>query len=310
VYHIHVFREGSSLRPTSAGFEVPLAGMWMESLIIVRQVLKNTEPAAFWQCSCTAYRTFSVGLLRTKFQATNLLFSNLCQHVDENITYQQLQTICREKVCRIKAFRANLEKFGRKILCTPKKSLFPTPMGEILKNLRQKFCKSRWHIEMHLSRWNTLSELRIFCVHGFGLFDCKKSCPKHILLRYLTMECVLAQGWANIFFGGPHWRFYCYRGPHARITYITSIIALKTLKKFCMGYHKVKVTIATSGWVKMRFRMKRVEKKLDNSNLIHKITLIDSKYVLSMNVWLPCGPHKKPSRAACGPRAVVCPPLF
>jgi len=34
----------------------------------------------------------------------------------------------------------------------------------------------------------------------------------------------------------------------------------------------------------MRFRMKRVEKKLDNSNLIDKITLIDSKYVLSMYV--------------------------
>jgi len=35
------------------------------------------------------------------------------------------------------------------------------------------------------------------------------------------------QGWSNIFYGGPHWRFYCYRGPHVRITYITSIIALK-----------------------------------------------------------------------------------
>jgi len=33
----------------------------------------------------------------------------------------------------------------------------------------------------------------------------------------------IMQGWANIFYGGPHWRFYCYRGPHARITYITFI---------------------------------------------------------------------------------------
>jgi len=33
----------------------------------------------------------------------------------------------------------------------------------------------------------------------------------------------LAQGWANIFYGGPHWIFCCYRGPHARITYVTSI---------------------------------------------------------------------------------------
>jgi len=72
----------------------------------------------------------------------------------------------------------------------------------------------------------------------------------------------LEQGWANIFYGGPHWRFYCCSGPHARITYITPIIALKTLKKFSMSYHKMKVTIVTSGWVKMRFWMKRVEKKL------------------------------------------------
>jgi len=31
-------------------------------------------------------------------------------------------------------------------------------------------------------------------------------------------------------------------------------------------------SIVTSGWGKIRFRMKRVEKKLDNSNLIDKIT--------------------------------------
>jgi len=39
---------------------------------------------------------------------------------------------------------------------------------------------------------------------------------------------MLNQGWANIFYGRPHWRFCWYRGPHARITYITPIIPLKT----------------------------------------------------------------------------------
>ena len=34
----------------------------------------------------------------------------------------------------------------------------------------------------------------------------------------------------------------------------------KTLKKFYMSYHKMKVTIVTSSWVKTQFRMKRVEK--------------------------------------------------
>jgi len=38
--------------------------------------------------------------------------------------------------------------------------------------------------------------------------------------------------------------------------------------------------------------MKRVEQTPENSNLIDKIT--------SMCVWLPCRPHKMPSRAACG----------
>jgi len=35
---------------------------------------------------------------------------------------------------------------------------------------------------------------------------------------------LLYHGWANIFCGGPHWRFYCYRGLHARITYITPTV--------------------------------------------------------------------------------------
>jgi len=81
-------------------------------------------------------------------------------------------------------------------------------------------------------------------------------------MKTLVKYFGLAQGWANIFCRGTHWRFYCYRGPHARITYITSITALKSLKKFYMSYHKMKVTIITSGWLKMQFRMKCVEKKL------------------------------------------------
>ena len=39
----------------------------------------------------------------------------------ENIMYQQLQKICKERVCGIKFFRANPGKFGQNILCTPEK---------------------------------------------------------------------------------------------------------------------------------------------------------------------------------------------
>jgi len=40
--------------------------------------------------------------------------------VEENIMFQQLQKIYREKVCRIKVFLPNFRKFGQKILCIPK----------------------------------------------------------------------------------------------------------------------------------------------------------------------------------------------
>ena len=43
---------------------------------------------------------FSVGLLRTKFQVTNFLFQVDGNMVEENIMYQELQKVCREKVCR------------------------------------------------------------------------------------------------------------------------------------------------------------------------------------------------------------------
>jgi len=61
-------------------------------------------------------------------------------------------------------------------------------------------------------------------------------------------------------------------GGRMLVSHITYIIALKTWKKFHISQHKMKVTIVTSGWVKMRFRMKRAE-KIDNSNIIDKITL-------------------------------------
>jgi len=40
--------------------------------------------------------------------------------LEENIRYQLLQKICGENVCRTKAFRANMEKFGQSIIFIPK----------------------------------------------------------------------------------------------------------------------------------------------------------------------------------------------
>jgi len=52
--------------------------------------------------------------------------------------------------------------------------------------------------------------------------------------------------------------------PRAACSYYIYYIynRFETLKKFYMSYHKMKVTIVTSGWVEMRFRMKRVEKTI------------------------------------------------
>jgi len=41
---------------------------------------------------------------------------------------QQLQTFCKETVCRIKVFRKNLTKFGQNNFCTPQKLPAPTPL--------------------------------------------------------------------------------------------------------------------------------------------------------------------------------------
>jgi len=88
----------------------------------------------------------------------------------------------------------------------------------------------------------------------FLLFCCMTGVVKHFLRR-ATLKILLL--------------------PRAACSYYIYYIynRIETLKKFYMSYHKMKVTIVTSGWVKMRFRMKRVKKKLDNSNLIDKITL-------------------------------------
>jgi len=70
--------------------------------------------------------TFSVRLLRTKFEVKNFLCSSWRNMVKENIMYQRQQKICREKVCLIKVSWANLGKFGQNIFCTPKKLPAPT----------------------------------------------------------------------------------------------------------------------------------------------------------------------------------------
>ena len=74
------------------------------NLRTVRQILRVlsqvTSDIDFAQPSILTY----VGLLWTKFQVPNFLFSSLSQHGSlriENVGYQQLQNIGRETVCRI-----------------------------------------------------------------------------------------------------------------------------------------------------------------------------------------------------------------
>jgi len=63
--------------------------------------------------------------------------------------YQQLQKICMENVSCIKVFRANLEKFGRNILCTPKTLPAPTPTIPILSVKSQQICGQATFTDYH-----------------------------------------------------------------------------------------------------------------------------------------------------------------
>jgi len=65
---------------------------------------------------------FSIGLLSTKFQETNFLFSCLWQLGRGKYNVQTaIQKTCWEKLYRIDVFQAHLGKYGKNILCTPKK---------------------------------------------------------------------------------------------------------------------------------------------------------------------------------------------
>jgi len=64
-------------------------------------------------------------VLFLSYQKPNFKYQILCLQassnlVEENIMYQHLKSICREKVRRIKFFWTNLGKYGQNIFCTPK----------------------------------------------------------------------------------------------------------------------------------------------------------------------------------------------
>jgi len=79
---------------------------------------QSTEPSGFWQCSCTAKRTFISWVIKNQISNTTFsIFKSVGNVIKENRIYQHLQKFCRKIACRIKAIRANLGKFGQNILC-------------------------------------------------------------------------------------------------------------------------------------------------------------------------------------------------
>jgi len=85
------------------------------NLRTVKQMLKSTKPADFWQCSCTACSIlFFSWVKQTKFQFSSMRFYIFMFMVTwQRKMHQQLQKICGGEACRIKSFRAKLRKFGK-----------------------------------------------------------------------------------------------------------------------------------------------------------------------------------------------------
>ena len=102
--HIYVFKEGSSFRPASARSEVPC---WQQQLECEWKTskLRDIPSRILSQLASDNVLAqpnvhFSVGLLRTKFQAPNFpVYGNI---VNKSIIYQWSKNVCREKVCGIK----------------------------------------------------------------------------------------------------------------------------------------------------------------------------------------------------------------
>ena len=67
-----------------------------------------------------SHAVFQLGYLELSFKYQFFYFQVCDNMVEENRMCKQLQKSCREKVSRIKVFRANFRKFSQNILSIPK----------------------------------------------------------------------------------------------------------------------------------------------------------------------------------------------
>ena len=102
--------------------------------------------------------------------------------VEENIKYQQLQKICREKVCGMKVFRVNLGKIA------PQKLPAHTPMV-----FRELF-ENRQALRI---RMETLVELSTSFLISFSVQVADRCCSKSARISGVLVEfanCFVSQG--------------------------------------------------------------------------------------------------------------------
>jgi len=119
-------------------------------------MLKSAELAGFWKCPCT-YRTFFSLVIKNQISSSKFLFQVYGNMLQENIMYQQLQKICREKVCRMNAFQAN----------SPEISFAPQTNGLLL-------------------------HLCVFCLIQWQFWD-GHTCPSNIRQQLLRPPCLEKQ---------------------------------------------------------------------------------------------------------------------
>ena len=116
------------------------------------------------------------------------------------------------------------------------------------------------------------AEMDLFCRHPTTSYTGQHyGHPQRVSCNRINHNHV-RQGWANIFYGGQHWRFYCNWGPHARITYIYYIC--NRFENFKNVLHELPQTEGNNSHFRLNKNAVSNEtcgKKLDNSNFIDKL---------------------------------------
>jgi len=162
--------------------------------------------------------------------------------------------------------------------------------------------------------------LHVLCNHQNSpqLSCCIQSCPTNSTGDcYVMHNETLGQGWANFFYRGPHWKFYCCR----RAAYIFCLLKLQL--------QHTKIWINDNNYVfcqlnlhtiwpqnSIKINETNVTVVIDPGAIKTDLISVDLNQILGIKLQKSCehvrayGLHNILWQAACSPRAIVYPPLL